>query len=80
MTTAPSNGPAPEAPKKRRPSGPRVVKPKTAILLYKGNLDAIEIVFDPMEALDRKEQDNSWSYKRFTVPVGKPGPKAVPSA
>lgn len=69
MATAPQpvagNGPV----KAKRKSGPRSVKPIQGIMLYKGNLEGdFQIVFDPMEALDRKEADPNLQLKKFTVP------------
>lgn len=67
-------------PTKRKSSGPRVVKDKVAILLYKGNIEAMEFCFDPMEALEKKESDASWNFKKVVVPVKRRAqPKTEPT-
>lgn len=59
------------ATKPRRKSGPRVQKEKLAFLLFKGTLESVEVLFNPLEALDRKEADPTLTYKKVTLPMGK---------
>lgn len=61
---------APTETKKRRSSGPRVVKDKQVILMFKGQLEGdVQVVFDPWEAMEAKDRDSTLQLKKVTIPV-----------
>jgi hypothetical protein len=48
---------------------PRMVKDVKGIILYKGSLEGdVKVVFDPWEAMEAKDADNTLQSKSFTVP------------
>lgn len=71
------SGAASTGDKPKRKSGPRVQKEKLAFLLFKGTIESVEILFDPLKALDAKEADPSLTYRKIVLPMGK---KRAPAA
>lgn len=63
MAKAPKD---PNAPKKTRS-----VKPQRFFLLYKGNIDDMQLVRSAEDALDMQDSDKGWNMKRLTLPKGK---------
>lgn len=57
----------PTVPKKKGVA--RQVKDIKGIVLFKGSIDGdIKVVFDPWEAMEAKDADNTLQSKSFTVP------------
>jgi len=66
--------------KKTRKSGPRVKKPTQVIVMYEGELVGdLQFVFDPFEAMDRKEANPNLKMKKVIIP-NKGKPAAAPAA
>lgn len=80
MATAPSN----TAPvKKRKPQGPRVVKPKTIyIAINKSNMDDLQVFDDAEKVMDLQDtQPGVYTVKRHRMEVKRraPSPSADPA-
>jgi hypothetical protein len=58
-----------ETKKATRKGVARQVKDIKGIILYKGSLEGeVRVVFDPWEAMEAKDGDNTLQSKSFTVP------------
>lgn len=58
-----------EAAPKKRKTGPRTKKPVQVIVMYEGDLVGdLQFVFDPFEAMDKKEANPNLKMKKVVIP------------
>lgn len=65
MATAPNGTP------KKRVQGPRVAKDKKGILLFTGDVDNVEVVFDAWEAMAKRDANPALKAKTFVIEAKK---------
>lgn len=65
-----------DAPKKKRASGPRVVKDKVAYLLFRGDVEpgSIKVEFDADKVMEAMDGDGTLKRARVVIPVKRKAP------